>query len=123
MMFSSIAGQCGQPQITPSPIGFEVSIGNCDALFDRSGNLVQGGPMCDDIQLHEARQVARDYVSQQQGSSSQPQIHPTATGFEVNIGDCYARFDSTGTLVHGGSMCDDIELNEARQAARDYVSR
>lgn len=56
-------------------------------------------------------------------SPSEPQIYPTADGFELNIGDCYARFDNSGTLLQGGSMCDDIELFEAREAAAEYVGR
>jgi hypothetical protein len=56
-------------------------------------------------------------------ASAEPQIYPTTDGFDLNIGDCYAHFDNSGNLLQGGSMCDDIQLNEARQAARDYVSR
>ncbi|MEB3212932.1 MAG: hypothetical protein VKL39_16380 [Leptolyngbyaceae bacterium] len=112
-----------QPEIYPNANGFELNIGNCYARFDTHGNLVQGGSLCDDIELYEAQQAARDYVSQQRESSNQPQIHPTASGFELNIGNCYARFDFNGNLIQGGSMCDDIQLYEARQAAMDYVSR
>jgi hypothetical protein len=112
-----------EPQIYPTTDGFEMNVGDCYAHFDNAGNLLQGGSMCDDVQLYEARQAAHDYVLQQRQSSSQPQIYDTANGFEVSIGDCNSQFDRHGNLIAGGPMCDDVELYETRQAARDYAAQ
>jgi hypothetical protein len=50
-----------------------------------------------------------------------PQIYAGPNGIEVTTGDCYARFDNKGNLLQGGSMCDDVELFQAKQAAATYV--
>jgi hypothetical protein len=115
-----------EPTIYPTADGFELNIGDCYARFDNNGTLLEGGSMCDDVELFNAREAASNYAGQlhnSSNSSSSPQIYPTADGFELNIGDCYARFDNNGTLLEGGSMCDDVELFNAREAARNYVGQ
>jgi hypothetical protein len=119
------------PHIYPSSNGIEVNVDNCYARFDNNGNLLQGGSMCDDKQLFEAKQAVQSYLREQDSStyeneympSSSPQIYRVSHGFALNIGNCYAEFDNYGNLTKGGSMCDDKQLYEAKQAAQNYVRR
>jgi hypothetical protein len=55
-------------------------------------------------------------------TNAQAEINPTPEGFEVTVGDCYVLFNHSGSLLQGGPKCDDVEMYDAKQAAKSYVN-
>ena len=108
------------PQVYQSGQGLGVSIDKCFVQFDQNGTLLEGGRMCDDIQLHEAKKAVQEYLQQQ---DSLPRIYESGQGPGVAIGKCFVQFDQNGTLLEGGRMCDDIQLHEAKKAVQEYLQQ
>ena len=44
--------------------------GGCVCLFDRYGNLKEGGRSCDDLDLHRARQAVKAHLAEQSADFS-----------------------------------------------------
>lgn len=99
-----------------------MSIGTYFVQFAPNGKLLRGGQKCDDVQLYEAKQVVKEYLQKHGGnaSGSQPRIYQSAWGVGVLIDDCFVQFDPNRNLLAGGQKCDDIELNNANKAVRNY---
>lgn len=62
---SATVSQSGNPRITTNPNGTIRATYPGDsryAVFDRNGNLIEGGPSCNDEDLFRAKQAVRSYL-------------------------------------------------------------
>lgn len=62
---SAAASQSGNPRITTNPNGTIRATFPGDsryAVFNRNGKLIEGGPNCNDEDLHRAKQAVRSYL-------------------------------------------------------------
>jgi hypothetical protein len=63
----SAPSQSPPPDLRTKPNGnIEVVFASgCVAIFDRYGNLIQGGRGCDDVDLHRAKEAVRAHLAEQ----------------------------------------------------------
>ena len=72
------AGVATRPDMSPPPelrtkANGDIEIvfqGGCVCLFDRFGNLKEGGRACDDLDLHRAREAVKAHLAEQRANFS-----------------------------------------------------
>ena len=63
-----------QPIVNQLPNGnYNVVTGDCTAIFNSSGTLLEGGQNCDDIELFDTKKAMASYLAEQSGSGSEHQ--------------------------------------------------
>lgn len=70
---SAAAREQGAPPVLRELAGgvIEVKFENgCVVLFDKNGELTSGGRLCDDVDLHRARQAAKAHIAEKNADYS-----------------------------------------------------